>query len=146
MCVSNQKVYCISLKSSWAVRHMTIRTDNLTENSMCAQCLSFRELAADNAKPNHQSYKWQESVCMIRTLFSLLPKIALLKIITSHISVCKSLSWHTKQHQIAWMSNKMATEMMWEAGMICDRMMFHFQFRASTKFSAKQRKQCIRAF
>lgn len=33
--------------------------DNFTENSMHAQCLSFRELAADNTKPNHQSDKGQ---------------------------------------------------------------------------------------
>lgn len=111
---------------------------------MCAPCLSFRELAADNTKPNHQSDKWQ-SLYVRSGLLCLFPKIALLKIIMSHFSVCTSFSRHTKQ-QIAWMNNQMATEMMWETGTIYDRMMFHFQIRAHIKFSAKQRKQCIRAF
>lgn len=75
-------------------------SDNFTESSARAPCLPLRELAGDSAKPNHRS-DTRQSEGTIRALLCLLPKIALLKIITSHISACKSLPWHTKQHQIA---------------------------------------------
>lgn len=81
-----------------------------------------------------------------RTLLYLRPKIALLEIIMSHIFVCKSLPWHTKQQQTARMSTQTAMGMMREAGMASGRMPFICNVEPTRNFQENKGNNVLKLF
>lgn len=145
--VSNQKVYCISLKSNFLVLWGVGQSgrDNFTAAHMHAQCLSLRELAVtiqsltiNQANDRLAAYD-QDSLVFTSQNSSArdnhVPHFCLQITVTAHKAAADSR-----------MSTQTAPGMMWEAGMVSGRILFHLQCRAHTNFLGKQRKQRIKAF